>query len=143
MHAKDDDSVLIHPVESVAEEQTGLPINEADVLERLSGDEELLKKVYTLFLNDSENQMQQLRLSIKNSNCDASAKYSHALKGQAGDLAAEALFDLLDKIEIYAREHQAGQCKSHLEQAQSEYEKVVVFAKKRVSELEFADINNG
>ncbi|PHI37801.1 hybrid sensor histidine kinase/response regulator [Pseudoalteromonas sp. GCY] len=142
VHAKGDDSVLIHPFESEEEEQATQPINEADVLERLSGDKELLKKLYTLFLSDSENQMQQLRLSIKNSNCDASVSYSHALKGQAGDLAAETLFDLLDKIEAHAREHQAEQCKSHLEQAQSEYDKVVVFAKKRLSELEFAGISS-
>lgn len=140
IYAKEDDSVLIQPFDfgnqDDEEVRQQLPISESEVIARLSGNYELLQQLYALFLQDSESKMQQLILSIKNSNCDATVKYSHYLKGQAGDLAAQKLFDVLDNIETYARNHQAGQCKSHLAAAQIEYENVLKFVKNRVAELE-------
>ncbi|MEJ6472753.1 ATP-binding protein [Pseudoalteromonas piscicida] len=143
IHAKEDDSILIHPFETSDTVPETVPIREGDLLERLSGDHGLLSKVYSLFLDDSNNQMQQLTMSIKNSNCEASARYSHALKGQAGDLSAESLFNVLDKIESHAQSHQPGQCKALLEQVQGEYEKVVMFAKTRIIELEHSSVQHG
>jgi two-component system, sensor histidine kinase and response regulator len=63
----------------------------AEALDRLGGDEELLRELCQIFLDESPKLLQKLRQAIVDADADAVMRAAHNLKGELGYLgAAEA-----------------------------------------------------
>jgi signal transduction histidine kinase/CheY-like chemotaxis protein len=77
--------------------------NKPVALQRLMGKETLLKKVCTLFVNSIAAQTEQLKLAITTLETEQVKQLSHSLKGQAGDIGAEKLYEIAAQLEVLAK----------------------------------------
>jgi len=73
-------------------------------LERMGGDRTLLDDLVKIFLEDYPEQMKKLREAVERENRAHSIRISHALKGGASNIGAEALFSLFRRVEQHSRE---------------------------------------
>ncbi|MDQ7823873.1 MAG: response regulator [Candidatus Eremiobacteraeota bacterium] len=90
------------------------------LLERIEGDEGLLKELISLFLSDSEVQMEKLRAHVKNGSFPDVERSSHTLKGAAANMCAESLRGLLQELETAAHDgslERVRQCALSLDSA--------------------------
>lgn len=62
-----------------------------EVLERLEGDEDLLRELVDLFFTQSRTQIQELTAALALGDAAAIRHQAHSLKGAAAGLGAEAL----------------------------------------------------
>src|SRR5260370_23768031 len=93
------------------------PIDQADALERLGGDEQLLAEVIQLFLSDCPNRLAEIKSAVDERDAEHLQKAAHALKGAAGNLCATGLFEaaqMLERIGAEARLDAAGAAWRHL-----------------------------
>ncbi|WP_217495178.1 ATP-binding protein [Salinimonas lutimaris] len=75
-------------------------------LRRLMNNDALLKKLATMFVENSPAKMNSLRLACDKKDAEQARLASHALKGQSGDIGLQVLYDKLVKMEQGAREKQ-------------------------------------
>lgn len=64
----------------------------------------LLKKLATMFVENSPAKMNALRLACDKKDAEQARLASHALKGQAGDIGLQILYEKLVEMEQGARE---------------------------------------
>jgi two-component system, sensor histidine kinase and response regulator len=62
--------------------------DKAEALDRLGGDEELLRELCQIFLEESPKLMQKLRRAIADADAEAAMRAAHSLKGELGYLGA-------------------------------------------------------
>jgi two-component system, sensor histidine kinase and response regulator len=62
--------------------------DKAEALDRLGGDEELLREVCQIFLEESPKLMRKLRQAIADADAEAVMRAAHSLKGELGYLGA-------------------------------------------------------
>ena len=79
-------------------------MNNQDLLDRLGGDEELLKEVIGLFNEDCPQMMTLIRNGLAASDALAVNRAAHQLKGSAGNFDAEELSALAQHIELRAHD---------------------------------------
>jgi signal transduction histidine kinase/CheY-like chemotaxis protein/HPt (histidine-containing phosphotransfer) domain-containing protein len=70
-----------------------------DLLERLSGNENLAQRVVGRFLNDMPQQLAALSLVINEGDADATRKAAHAIKGAAANVGSQQVRELARKLE--------------------------------------------
>lgn len=70
------------------------------VLDRLMGDEELLKEVVDLYLEETPPQIAELNRALDVGDAALVARMGHALKGNAASLAAEVLQAAAQQMEM-------------------------------------------
>lgn len=73
--------------------------DEADLLERLSGDTELLAEVIAVFLDDCPARLQAINDAMTHRDPVELRTAAHAIKGAAGSLSAHRLFDAAQRLE--------------------------------------------
>jgi CheY-like chemotaxis protein len=76
------------------------------LLNRVAGDEELMDDVIRIFLEDCARQLTAIRGAVDQKSPDAIRSAAHALKGAAGNLSANRLFEaagLLERIGAESR----------------------------------------
>lgn len=73
-------------------------------LSRLMNNDALLKKLATMFVENSPAKMNALRLACDKKDAEQARLASHALKGQAGDIGLQILYEKLVEMEQGARE---------------------------------------
>jgi histidine phosphotransfer protein HptB len=64
--------------------------DKTEALERLGGDEDLLRELCGIFLEESPKLVQKLRHALAESNANALMRAAHSLKGELGYLGAAA-----------------------------------------------------
>ena len=101
-------------------------INFDKLISRL-GDEELIKEVVPIFLNDSQERVEKLQEAVLSKDSEAIKFYSHAIKGAARNVGAERLSDIAGRLESLSRERDLESVGSFYEELKTEYEKVVSF----------------
>ena len=75
----------------------------SELLERVDGDEELMREVLSIFLEDSPNILEKLKLGIEGALPDAVAKAAHTLKGASANIAANRLRSHAYQLELKAK----------------------------------------
>ena len=86
-------------------------MNRDAILNRLSGNVTLLKKVVQLFAEDSPKQMAQIQEAIALQEGKALAAVAHTLKGSLLVLAADQAAATAEKLEASGREGRFGEAK--------------------------------
>jgi two-component system, sensor histidine kinase and response regulator len=71
----------------------------AEALERLGGDEALLRELCEIFLEESPKLMQNLRKAIEEGDASSVARAAHSLKGEVGHLGAAAASQAAQQLE--------------------------------------------
>jgi two-component system, sensor histidine kinase and response regulator len=69
------------------------------LLDRVDGDEQLMDEVIRIFLEDCAQQLTAIRDAVDQKSPDAIRTAAHALKGAAGNLSANGLFEAADLLE--------------------------------------------
>jgi HPt (histidine-containing phosphotransfer) domain-containing protein len=107
-------------------------LNLSAALDRVGGDEELLKEVAQLYLTEYPGLVDQIRDAVASSDADALLRSAHMLKGSLGTLGAEASMKLALNLEMMGRARRldgSGEALLQLQQAldrlKSELEAVV------------------
>ena len=92
--------LLLTPVAAADNQDVSAPIfDEADLLERLGDDAELVAEVLTVFLDDAPVRIEAINAAL--AQCDAAElrAAAHALKGAAGSIAAVRLYEAAQALE--------------------------------------------
>ena len=71
---------------------------------RVGGDEELLKEIAAIFLDDYPKVLGEIRAAISNGNARQLESSAHALKGSVGNFGARAAVDSALRLEQMGRE---------------------------------------
>ena len=75
-------------------------------LERTGGDEEILKEIAELFLEDGPDLLMQIREAIDAKDAGALQKAAHTLKGSVANFGAEEAVETAFRLETMGREDQ-------------------------------------
>jgi CheY-like chemotaxis protein/HPt (histidine-containing phosphotransfer) domain-containing protein len=77
--------------------------NKTEALDRIGGDEELLRDLCLIFLEESPRLLEVLRLAIREGDTDAVMRAAHSLKGETGYLGASGATHSARQLEEMAR----------------------------------------
>jgi len=78
-------------------------LNRAVALERLGGDEELLREIAGLFLEDTQELVEEIRRAAYARDAAALQRAAHTLKGSVGNFGAEGTFEAAYQLEKMGR----------------------------------------
>jgi two-component system sensor histidine kinase/response regulator len=76
----------------------------AEALERLGGDEDLLRELCQIFLEESPKQLHVLRRAVVAGDADAAMRAAHSFKGELSYLGAEDATQAARALENMAQE---------------------------------------
>jgi signal transduction histidine kinase/DNA-binding response OmpR family regulator len=94
----------------------------AGLQERIGDDDEaLLREMIGLFLAEAPVHIRQLHLALAEGDADRVLQLSHALKGEAANLEAEALCDVAHRLETAGREGDLDSARTIAPQLDREY----------------------
>ena len=79
------------------------PFDEADLLERVEGDTELLREIVGLFLEDSPRLMAEVQAAVAAQDAQALRRAAHTLKGAASNFGAAAVVAAAFELESMGR----------------------------------------
>lgn len=83
-----------------------LSFNRHLALERIGGDEELLREIAGIYLSEYEPVLEEIRTAISTGNCEQLMRTAHTLKGSLGTLGAEAGAKIAYALETQGRHEQ-------------------------------------
>ena len=73
--------------------------DEGSLRQRLGGDDELMTDVIRVFLEDLPMRLAEIRDAVNRRNADALRTAAHTLKGSAGNLSADGVFEAARVLE--------------------------------------------
>jgi HPt (histidine-containing phosphotransfer) domain-containing protein len=88
----------------IASNSTKAAWDRVEALDRLGGDEELLRELCGIFLAESPKLLQKLRQAIAEADADGVMRAAHSLKGELGYLGAEDAMRAARKLEDMGHE---------------------------------------
>ena len=75
------------------------------ILERVDNDEELLKEIIDLFLEDCPRLMEDIRTAVKTNDAVLLRHAGHTLKGSVGNFAAHSAFEAARVLEVMGKDN--------------------------------------
>jgi len=112
--AKESDTILAtKPPGKVVFDGTAL-------LDRLEGDEELLREIVTVFVDDILLQIRDLKESLSSGDAENLSRKAHTIKGACANVGAEALRETAFEAELAAREGRLSVLPPLVEKMESE-----------------------
>ncbi len=114
--------ILIH--EDLSPENRDI-INMEEVLERLDGDEDLIRELWAVFSEDAPKQMNYLKNAIDSSDIPYTERQAHTLKSASANIGANSLREKAFQIEITAREKSLNNIPVLYEDLENEFNKVM------------------
>lgn len=94
-----------------------------EVLERLEGDEELLRELVHLFLEQSHEQLRELKSAVAVGDAAGIRHQAHSLKGAAAGLGAQSLSHAAAQLELAGKQGRLGQAPELLRLLEAELER--------------------
>jgi two-component system, sensor histidine kinase and response regulator len=101
------------PNDQVAAENV---IDRDSIMQRLGGDEELLRSFIEVFFEDSPELMQQLRFAIAEHDANLLQRSAHSLRGLAANFSAAAVVELASGLEKAGKDNDLSEANSLLTQ---------------------------
>ena len=83
-------------------------------LERVGGDEALLREIAQLFLDEYPELMQSLKKAVTDGQAEEVYRAAHTLKGSLGTLAAETAFQCALRLETMGRQRDLAEAAAGL-----------------------------
>lgn len=101
-------------------------LNWGQLIDRL-GDEELIKEVVPMFLNDSRDRLEALTKAVNNGDADAIKLYAHAVRGAGRNVGAKRLPNIAHRLECAGKDNDMEIAAALLDELKNELEKLVTF----------------
>lgn len=89
-------------------------LNSAVALERLGGDEELLREVAQLFLEEYPTLVADVRLAVSAGDADGLQRAAHSLKGSVSNFGADAAYEAAFALEMIGRSREMSRARNGL-----------------------------
>lgn len=96
----------------------------AVALERLGGDEELLREVAGLFLDEYPMLMETLRTAAESRDADALQRAAHSMKGSVSNFGADGVYQAAFVLEQMGRTGELGSLEPRIEELASALENI-------------------
>jgi len=90
-------------------------------------DEELIKEIVPIFLNDNKERLEMLTEAVKAGDAKAINLYAHAVKGAGRNIGAKQLSDIAHCLECAGRENDVEAAVPLFDKLKAELEKVMTF----------------
>jgi HPt (histidine-containing phosphotransfer) domain-containing protein len=94
--------------------------SKAEALDRLGGDEDLLRELCGIFLEESPKLMQKLRQAVADGDAEAAMQAAHSLKGEVSYLGAGGASRAARQLEDMGREKNLSQASEALAELERE-----------------------
>jgi len=102
--------------------QRELSFNQAELRERLQGNEDLMGELVQLFIGDAPTQMKAIAVALEQQSAPQLENAAHSLKGSAASLGANALAAIAKKLEIRGRDQKLAGAEIDLAELSSEWD---------------------
>jgi PAS domain S-box-containing protein len=112
--------------ESAGTEDNKEILNWEELVGRL-GDEELIKEIVPIFLNDNKERLEMLTKAVRAGDAEAIKLYAHAVKGAGRNIGAKQLSNIAHRLECAGRENDVEMAASFFNELKTELEKIVAF----------------
>ena len=89
-------------------------LNWTESLERVDGDEEILKEIIQIFVEDAPRQLHGLIKALEEGDADLAQRQAHSLKGSALNVGAELVTKVADAIEKLTRQGELSEARRQL-----------------------------
>jgi PAS domain S-box-containing protein len=109
------------------------PIDYARALEEFDNDEAFLLEVMNGFIDNVNDQIHLLRKAVADGAADVVINESHAIKGGASNLTAEALADVAADLEMAGKSGVLTQAGEKIDHLKKEIQRIEAFAETRVA----------
>lgn len=93
--------------DSIAGGDDEIDFDHVDAMSRVEGDEQLLRQMVELFLEDAPRSIETLQAALRQEDCEQMVKCAHALKGSAANVGAKAIWNAALQVEMAARSRNA------------------------------------
>ena len=113
----------------VPEQLVGLDL--AAALARVGGDEELLKEIAGIFLDQYPEELSEVRKAVETRNPHALECAAHSLKGSVGNFGAQQAYDAAFRLELMGRKNEL----SHSTDTLAELEKAIGSLREQLMKL--------
>ncbi|MDZ7833106.1 MAG: Hpt domain-containing protein [Desulfobacterales bacterium] len=101
------------------EDSAQFAVNE--LMERVDGDDELIREVLEIFLEDTPRTLEALKTGISDQSPEAVAKAAHTLKGASANIAANRLRDHAHQLELKAKSGELADAGGIYAELEAEY----------------------
>ena len=96
-----------------------------ELLDMVGGDEEVLREIVALFLEDVPARLGDLRQALDAGDLTATYKAAHTLKGSAGNFGIKAITDAALTVERHAREQNLAAARTAAQTLEAELDLLV------------------
>ncbi len=100
-------------------------INKKEALEAIGNDEELLKEMYNIFIEEAPSLMKNLKIAIKEGKSPDITLNSHSLKSSSGHIGAKTMEKLAYQMERAGKNGEISDLSDLYENLQKELDKVI------------------
>ncbi len=100
-------------------------LNTSEAMERLDGDEELLREIFGVFTDDAPKQMEILKKAIDTGDIVLTERQAHSLKSAAANIGADLMKSRAFEIELAARDGNMRDAHTLYEQLERELKRVL------------------
>jgi two-component system, sensor histidine kinase and response regulator len=108
-------------------------VDEEELMDRLSGDMDLLRELVPLFLEDSPSMIADIREAIHSQDPDALRKAAHSLKGAVGNFSAYPAYRAAFRLEDMGTQETLDQADEALGVLEQEMERLQEALKSLIS----------
>lgn len=101
-----------------------LPINRAEVLDRIGGDPGFLTELLEIYSQEYVVRVKELRVAVEKQKFQTMLELGHALKGSSANLSLPGLRQAAADIEMAGREKDIQKAKDSFSQLEKEFERL-------------------
>jgi CheY-like chemotaxis protein len=112
-------------IERVESIQKGDVLDKVEALARLDGDEHLLRKIWTAFIENTPNQMETLRKALEAEDTALIERQAHSLKAAAANIGASLMKDEAFRMELDLRKGDLSQVHTLYGRLEYEFQRVL------------------
>ncbi len=116
-------------VKITEQEKKHAVLNRKEALNRLGGNETVLREIYNIFVQNSPTIMELIQQAIKNKDMEEIFFYAHSFKGQCAAIGAETCFDIAGQLEHASKDKHLWMARQILEKLGHELDNVIAVIK--------------
>jgi len=102
--------------------------------ERLMNDEDMVKEVISVFLEDTPKEIVSLRDALSLKDAEKVRNVAHSVKGAAGSIGASSLQELARQLECAGKGGDIGLADSIFSQFEKEFDRLRTILEKKINE---------
>ena len=112
------------------------PVDLSRLAQDFGDDHEFLREIYTVYLEDCKERVEQLKKSITDNDPQKCSHFAHALKGASANVGANRVRDVAFELELAAYASDLSQAEAMFDRLQLEFQQAGEFLKNFIQNLD-------